>query len=348
LNKRKVQLIGNSTYTVSLPKRWAVKTGLEKGRAIALIPQASGYLVIVPDHGRLTDKKEGVIEVEATTAPDSITRTIIASYLNGCDRLTVTSDESLTVEQSAAIKRVQRKLVGLEMVDESSDMIILDSLINIEDLKVWRGLTRIHNVAAMMQEEAIVALSTGEVSLADSVLQRDDDVDRLHFLILRQLRQAASNPAVASMLGIEPIECLDLQSVTKRIEHIADHAENVARKVKELMDHGVDEELVTRLEEISQMAQGIHEGAGRALFEEDLTLANEVLNKRLRMKDVCRNFREELPDESIFVNVVTNAMVESLERIGDYGTDIAEVAINRAARQEVSPEIEGAPIAGRR
>lgn len=329
--RRKVQLIGGSTYIISLPKKWVKRVGVVKQSEVALVQQSNGFIIIAPNVESLEKRKEQTIRVLQRTKPSSITRSIISSYLNGSDRITIISQGRLTKAQAGEIKKVERKLIGLETVEESGDRIVIESLLKFEDLDVWRGIGRTHAVASLMQKEALEALLSGDASLADSAISRDDDVDRLHFLSLRQLRQAAVNPAVAASLGLEPIQCFDLQSVTKRIEHIADHAENVAMNVRELIGEKIDGNVLEGLEKISRMALEIHEGAGKALADGDLQLANRVLNKRTQMKEFCSAFRKSLPRKGVTVNVRINTIIESLERIGDYGTDIAEVAIDRAA-----------------
>lgn len=331
LDKRKVQLIGGSTYIVSLPKKWVKGVGIKKRSEVALVRQRDGSLVIVPDQRSLRGQNERTIRVSPETNPRSITRSIISSYLNGSDSITVLSSGRLTPAQLAEVKRAERKLIGLETVEESARHVLLGSLLNLEDLEVRKGIRRMHVVASLMQKEAMEALFSGNRGLTESAISRDDDVDRLYFLALRQLRQAASNPETSAALGMDPIECLDLQSVAKRIEHIADHAENVARNVQALLGHDLSKGMLDGLAVISRMAQEIHEGAGKSLLEGDLELANHVLNERITMKGFCAAFRKRLPREGAEVSVSISSIVESLERIADYGTDIAEVAINRAA-----------------
>jgi len=341
LEKRKVQLIGGSTYIVSLPKKWVKRVGIKKSSDVVLLGQRNGTLVLVPEAGSVAGRSETAVNVSPRTPARWVARSIISDYLNGSDRISVVCrGGKLTPTQVSELKKVERKLVGLETVEESESKVVLESMLKIEDLEVWKGIARTHMIASLMQKEAIEALVSRDPSIAENAIRRDDDVDRLYFLGLRQLRQAASNPAIAPSLGLTPIECLDLQSVIKRIEHIADHAENIALNVGKLVDSRIDQEVLDDLARISQMAQDIHEGAGKALTEGDLNLANRVVNQRARMKEFCSEFRKRLHGTDVSVNVRINAIVESLERIADYGTDIAEVAINRSAVGCASPQGE--------
>ena len=166
--------------------------------------------------------------------------------------------------------------------------------------------------------------------MARSTIQRDSDVDRLYFLTLRQLRLACVNPDLAQRLQLEPLNCLDYESVIKRIEHIADHAERMAQHVLELAGVRVNNGIVKGLVEVNSNSLEIHAGAMEALFNGNMELANRVINLRGAIGRKRDGLGKHLVDESVVVNIKVNAMLDSMERIADYGTDIAEVAINQA------------------
>ncbi|HIE13975.1 TPA: phosphate uptake regulator PhoU [Candidatus Bathyarchaeota archaeon] len=48
-----------------------------------------------------------------------------------------------------------------------------------------------HMMALSMHKDAIMALAEKNISLAHDVMQRDDEVDRLYFFVVRQLMIAA-------------------------------------------------------------------------------------------------------------------------------------------------------------
>ncbi len=47
--ERKVQLTGNSTFVVSLPKEWALEQGLESGASMYLYPH-DDRVIAAPEH----------------------------------------------------------------------------------------------------------------------------------------------------------------------------------------------------------------------------------------------------------------------------------------------------------
>ncbi len=328
METRRVQLIGGSTYVVSLPKKWVKESDVEKKSEIGLISQKNGFLVVVPKPELLDNQREGVVKVSDGDGK-FISRSIIARYLNGCDIIRVVSDERLSVAQIEEIKTTARKLIGLETIEENSNEIALHSLLNLQELEILKGIRRAHAIASSMQGDAIRALQESDPELARSTIQRDSDVDRLYFLTLRQLRLACLNPDLAQRLGLEPLNCLDYESVIKRIEHIADHAERMAEHVLGLSTAKVNSGIIKGLVDINNDSLKIHTGAMEALFTGNMELANEVINLRSGIQQKRNGLGKHLVNESVVVNIKVNAMLDSTERIADYGTDIAEVAINQ-------------------
>lgn len=314
---------------VSLPKKWVKESDVEKRSEIGLISQKSGFLVVVPSPGVLADQRKGVVTVKDGDGK-LISRSIIARYLNGCDIIRVVSDNRFTVAQIEEIKATARKLIGLETIEENSNEIALHSLLNLEELEILKGIKRAHAIASSMQSDAIRALQEGDPELARSTIQRDSDVDRLYFLTLRQLRLACVNPELAQRLDLAPLNCLDYESVIKRIEHIADHAERMAEHVLDLEGTKINSGIIGAMAGINNDSLRIHTGAMEALFNGNIELANEVINLRAAIGRKRDGMGKHLVGESVNVNIKINAMLDSTERIADYGTDIAEVAINQS------------------
>ena len=51
MERRKLQLTGGLTITVSLPKKWVDEVGLERGAEVVLVPQSNGTLLVDPRAG---------------------------------------------------------------------------------------------------------------------------------------------------------------------------------------------------------------------------------------------------------------------------------------------------------
>src|SRR2546425_13187943 len=85
-----------------------------------------------------------------------------------------------------------------------------------------------HLIVRAMHEDALEALRTHDEALARDVAQRDQDVDRLYWMVAKQYNIAhtagAPPPNAASK-----IELHNSRLIAKLLERIGDHAERIAR-----------------------------------------------------------------------------------------------------------------------
>ena len=100
----------------------------------------------------------------------------------------------------------------------------------VPQLKPYVDLPRMSELAEAMVRDSLNALVRGDVELAESVLQRDDQVDRLRDQLFRELlTYMMENSAVV-------FPSFELILVAKNLERIGDHATNIAEDVIYLID----------------------------------------------------------------------------------------------------------------
>jgi len=218
---RKLQRVGAS-YLISVPKHWVKVHTLDKGATVFVHERADGLLVIAP--GLL----EGPLRRSKITDPENLSRNILASYLYGYDVIEVNLGEAMTPPRKREVKRMAQFLVGVEIIEEDAAMMTLQCLIPRSiDLRTY--LRRTYRIASKMHEDAIRAFVNGDQELAQDVINRDDEVDRLYFLVVRQLRRAIASPTGDLLLS--PLNLLDYRLVAKEVEAIADCCANIAVQV---------------------------------------------------------------------------------------------------------------------
>ena len=74
METRKVQLAGGSTYTVSLPKQWAIEHGIEAGARVHLTLLDDGSLLVRPDHenGDASTRETARVDVKDRSRADLV------------------------------------------------------------------------------------------------------------------------------------------------------------------------------------------------------------------------------------------------------------------------------------
>jgi phosphate transport system protein len=92
-------------------------------------------------------------------------------------------------------------------------------------LKPYVDIPRMATMAMAMLNDALGAFVNGDTARARAVIPRDKDVDQLNKQLYREL---------ASFMIEKPTtitRCLNLMTISKALERIADHAKNVAEDV---------------------------------------------------------------------------------------------------------------------
>lgn len=258
-----------------------------------------------------------------------LVRNLIAAYVAGYDIIELSSSRILA-EQKKIIRDVCHKLIGPEIIEETAKSVLIQDLLNPEEVSIKKSIRRMFLISTSMQKDAIAALKNSEKDLALDVMLRDDEVDRLFLLISKQFRSLFRGTRLADMTETTIDEYHDFRIVAGALERIADHAHRVAAVARKL-DEPVPDELMTPLEEASNEARKVVEDSIDALYGFDVNLANKIIdNIEGTKKKIDRLNVSFLKLENVELAIGLGIVVDSIERTADYGTNIAETAINMA------------------
>ncbi|MFX0122749.1 MAG: PhoU domain-containing protein [Candidatus Hodarchaeota archaeon] len=228
---RKIQVTGaGDTRIISLPKEWAERNQLDKGDNVIIKELSTGDLIIFPQNSSIEPKKRVTRIIES----DHVNRDILAAYLLGSDIITVVSKSKEALAQKSNIRDLSRQLIGLEILGETQESIELHFLIGEEKENPKKYVKRCFSIANQMQNDAITAFLKGDAALAREVIDRDTEVNRLYFLIVRMLKIMADDKREVSYL--KGPACLDWRMVATYSEDLGDASVEFARNVKEIPD----------------------------------------------------------------------------------------------------------------
>jgi phosphate uptake regulator len=339
---RRVQLTGRGSYVVSIPKHWVEEAGLTKGGRVEFSRQGSRGLLLTPlEHVKYDDEKSRcVISIDSYDEPESVERRIISLYVVGFSTIEIGSKSgTLSAPVREAIRDLaRRKLVGTELVTESSRSATLQVLLTYPQLLVPDALRRMNSIANSMQQDAMQALANSDSEMAKQVLKIDDEIDRFSLYIIRQLKWAVQHPPLLNRIGLNtPVECLGYRIITKSVERSADHAARIAENSLGIQ-RKLEAPILKETSTLSQISSNMMETALRALFAGDYQLAETVLIDKeklpaLESKLVERLLKERMPATDLSA---LRLISESLRRIGEYATDIAEVVLNLTVQKSVN------------
>ncbi|THE63190.1 phosphate uptake regulator PhoU [Salinadaptatus halalkaliphilus] len=251
--ERKVQIAGNSTFVVSLPKEWATAQGLESGTPMYLYPH-DDRLVAAASTVSTRDRTRR-IDVDGLST-DAVLRRARTAYVAGCDRITVAGLEAAEPELRRQVERAVARLIGITIQEDTADRIVIRNLLDASEVSLPQTVTQARQLVLEMYADAIESLCTDDTTLARRVIDRDDDVDRLFAFVSRGFHRGLEDVHEINRLGTDRSEAFRQYRIARDLERIADHAEGIAT-ITTRQSGPPDDPLAERLESVGADARTV-------------------------------------------------------------------------------------------
>jgi len=321
LELRKIQRTGGGTFFVCLPKGWAERNGLDRGSLVALSETVDGRLALDAKYG--VEPAPQVVVIKPTPHLD---REIVGKYLLGYDIIRVEAKERISPSDRERVKQAASRLIGLEIIEEDYAKIVMQCLLEPSAFPPEKILRREYSIASSMHRDAVTALIEGDVHLAKNVISRDNEVNRLYFLLVRILRTVIQNPGLSEKLMIRPIDCLDYRLTANLVESIGDQSAQVAENATKLGTK-IAKELSQPLLKLHDVVYKSHENALKALFSRDVSVAESVRAEQETITTVFHEIEKIAHNQPIELAPHVLAAASSMNRIYDHSVDIADLVM---------------------
>jgi phosphate uptake regulator len=334
LEARKVQRVGYSTLTVSLPRDWVEDVKLKAGDIVSIKREDDGTLKLIPgtEHKR-EEIKNCVVNADLCNSNNLLTRVITANYILGHDTIQIVAKDELRKVHLEEIRATTQRLTGLSIVEQTLKQITLQSFVDPTRFPIYGLMRRLHIIMSSMLDTSIKALVERRAELATEVSHMEEESDRIYWLIVRQLLLAIRDRSVGSKIGIEsPLHIPGNRVVAKTLEEMADAAENIANEVLALKDRDIaSETILNEIARFSGQINKISDHSMKALLTGEINLANEAVE----LVEASENDERKLTQKVLtYVKDATVAsslrvIVWNLGQIAKFCRIIGEITINR-------------------
>ncbi|HHI30494.1 PhoU family transcriptional regulator [Methanosarcinales archaeon ex4572_44] len=333
---RKVQVTGGSSYIVSLPKAWINSLKIKKNDPLGIIIRQDGTLIITPSIIEEENKRVKIFETDAKTEEEFIFRSLIGAYISGYKTIKVVSKVEMPARIRMAVKEFCQITIGPEVIEETANMIITKDLLNPSEMPFDKTIQRMYILIKSMYKGVITAFVDRDPVLAKDVITNDNEVDRLHWLVMRQANLISQDIKVADKMGATIWSASHYTRVSKLFERIADHTCRIARKVLDLEDESINQSAITHeIVNASDLAINILTEGVDAFFERNIELSNDNIEKGKDLIDQCEKITDQIIAQSGRVALPLNGIIESVLRIGEYSTDLSEYVIDYLIGEEI-------------
>src|SRR4029077_906006 len=140
-----------------------------------------------------------------------------------------------------------------------------------------------HQMVRAMQSDAMAAFHGRDPSIAKDVVERDWEVDRLHWSVEKQVTSALRDARTLTSLGLTLPECTTYLLASRVLERIADHAVRIAETVEMLGRERPPPSLLAELEAMAGAAATSLSDALDSLEGRDIAKANAVIDAAVRV-----------------------------------------------------------------
>ncbi|APW99472.1 PhoU family transcriptional regulator [Halobiforma lacisalsi AJ5] len=310
--ERKVQIAGNSTFVVSLPKEWATEQGLESGSSMFLYPLEDR---LVAAAGTVSCRDRSVAIDAEPIDDESVLQRARAAYLAGYDRITVENADALEPDARRTLERAIGRLVGMEIETVAADALTATSVLDVGEVSLPQTVAQARQLALEMHEDAVRAVRDDDEDLARRVIGRDDDVDRLFAFVSRGFHRGLEDVHEIDRLGTDRTAAFRQYRIARQLERVADHAERIA-EVPARQSSPPEAELADRLETIGGDARRVVELALADEIEPALSARSEV---RRSISELDRRLYDRGGSDAFLYGTV----LRSLERTAEIGGNVA-------------------------
>jgi phosphate uptake regulator len=338
LEPRKVQKVGYSTLSVSVPMNWAKKKGIKKGDFLFISEENDGSLRLTPEPLRKEDISEYFVNVDGCDNTKILGRVIVGNYILGRNLIRVESKRRLMREHILTIREVTQKLLGIGIIEESDNHLLLQCSVDPKSFPVETVIKRLYVITSIMFKEVINALIYRDMELAKDAIAREHDANTIFWLLARLLSSAQQSNTISEAIGIQnPMEVVEHNLIAWFLEMTADRLNSIATNVIALEDKRdqSDENLLERLSQIALICFTMFDQAMKSFFNNDIKLASDAVDLYEAVdreeESLLKEFSEK-HDPIITKNV--NEIAWGLRIISEYTTTIAMISIDNVLQTD--------------
>ncbi|MEM4241423.1 MAG: phosphate uptake regulator PhoU [Candidatus Nitrosotenuis sp.] len=314
---RRLQKIGSSIL-VSLPKEWIEAHNLGKSAEVELETSDNTVSITVKETER--PSKEVVISYPLPQ-DENIVADITGAYLLGYDIIRIKGKTSIPIEDREKIRNSMRRLVGMEIVEEDSTNVNVQFLLDAATLNPQKILKRISSISLGMFNDISLALSTGDKSNLQTLSNRDDEVDRQYFLLVRLIRSTINDKRLASMFNLKNIDVIDYRIAANIMETSSDTLVEIANSIS---NSKLSRNELRKIYELTKDIEMIHQKSIDAFIDQNRRLAIDAISTHRKFQKKISDIRSSI-EQTNQLQIDLLDLIYMFEGVSKSWVDIADL-----------------------
>jgi len=204
---------------VSLPKEWIDANNLDKTNQVEIETNQNNLSI----RTQLSKRPSKEIEISYPLPKgESIVPTITGAYLLGFDIIRIVSKSPISFSDRESVRGSMRRLVGMEIIDEDATNISVQFLLDETSVNPQNILKRMSSITLGMFSDVVSSLETGDKTNLETIVNRDAEINRQYFLLVRLIRSTIMDTRLAGVYNLENIDILDYRIAANTLEIAGD------------------------------------------------------------------------------------------------------------------------------
>jgi len=314
---RRLQKIGSSIL-VSLPKEWIDANNLGKSMPVE-IETGQNSISITLTKG--TEPSKEIVISYPLSKEENIVANITGAYLLGYDVINIKSKSTIPVGDREKIRGSLRRLVGMEIFEEDSSNIRVQFLLDESTLSPEKIFRRMSSIAFGMFNDILLGLLSDDKSNLQTLANRDDEIDRQYFLLVRLIRSTMVDKRLAGIFNLENIDILDYRIAANLLETGGDTIVELANSLATTLLSKTD---LKKIYSITKDIETIHKKSIDAFIDNNRSLAIEAINLHRKYQQKSSDIRSS-SEQKTQAPIDFLDLIYLFERVERCWADIADL-----------------------
>jgi len=327
-------MTGGSSYVITLPKDWVKSNNIVKNDPVGIISKSDGSLVITTE---MTEKKIQRIKefnVNEKTNDAFLLRQLIGAYIAGYNSIKIKSTTKIPLKVRSSVRTFTQITIGQEVVEESDKTIVIKDLLKPAEMPFNSTIKRMHLMVKSMHEDAIKTLESGNKKIIEEIMLKENDVDRLHWLVARQYNMMLQDIDLAEKMNITLNMASTYFFISRIIERMGDHVVRIAKNVQKITGDKLDKKIKDKIQNASDIALNIFNKSIGSFFRKDIVSSNKNIDSVQTLGTLCEEINSHVTKKTGSIALSVGYITESIRRIGEYAEDLSEIAINYLVNED--------------
>jgi phosphate uptake regulator len=220
MNKRKIQLVGGSTYTVSLPKKWIQRNNIRE-QSVVNVFERNNCIIISNSEESVQD----TVRVNLDEKSDIILQVLYTLYYIGVNEATLFSSKDISSEMRSRIDKFIKTLSGAEIIYEDSRKIDVRFFISLKKVNTYQILLRFLFILKRIMETITTDNSK------ETLKSLEIDTDKIYHMFNRWVFELSSGKTYDEDIVIDALPLF--MRIAQRFEKISDLLFDAVKSVDE-------------------------------------------------------------------------------------------------------------------